>query len=65
RTPGEDTAKKLSSFLNNELDEIKILSGIRSIVPDVYLRTENRSKNSISNKTKEIVLSEYLYAKGE
>ena len=58
-------AKKLNNFFDTEFDEIKLLSGIHSIVPDAYL---NQGKNNKSNKQfskREIVLSEFLYARGE
>ena len=65
RVPGENIAKKLDAFLSKEIDPVKILSGIRSIVPSIYLNQEHKNTDSSDNKKREVVLSEYLYARGE
>ena len=65
RNIAEAVAKKLSDFLDKEFDDLKILAGIHSIVPDIYLHQNINSKNSNANQKREIVLSEFLYARGE
>lgn len=57
-------AKKLKDFFAQELDDIKLLAGIRKIVPDTYLNKNKKEDKTIGGSKKEVVLSEFLYAKG-
>jgi len=52
--------KKLKTFFDKEFDNLKLLSGIKSIVPDDYLNTVDNHKR-IKSSQNEIVLSEFLY----
>ena len=58
-------AKKLNNFFENEFDDIKLLAGIKSIVPDIYLYQDEKNKSEKTSQKREIVLSEFLYKKGE
>ena len=60
----EKLAKKLSDYFETEFDDLKLLSGIKQIVPDIFLNSEIRSGSKVAQK-REIVLSEYLYSRGE
>ena len=60
-----DLSKEKVAFLSKEIDPVKILSGIRAIVPAIYLNQEYKNTESTDNKKREVVLSEYLYARGE
>lgn len=61
----EAIAKKLSGFLDKEFDDLKILAGIHTIVPDIYLHKNTNNKNDVTLQKREIVLSEFLYPRGE
>ncbi len=61
----EAIAKKLSGFLNKEFDDLKILAGIHTIVPDIYLHKNTNNKNDVTLQKREVVLSEFLYPRGE
>lgn len=58
-------AKKLNDYIKKETDDIKLLTGIKSIVPDVYLNQNISDKTSKYAEKREIVLSEFLYSRGE
>lgn len=60
----ESIAKKLYNFLEKEIDDIKLLNGIPSIVPDAYLYNNVGNKKYTAQK-REIILSEFLTIKGE
>ena len=60
----ESIAKKLSKFFDNEVDDIKLLAGIKNIVPDVYLNQGNKQNSNKLGQKREIVLSEFLYPRG-
>ncbi len=62
----EAIAKRLTDFWNfTNGDFIKILTGIRNIVPDSYLSNSVSTKSSKSAQKREIILSELLYPRGE
>lgn len=56
----EKIAKNLSDFFETELDDIKLLAGVHSIIPDSYLY-QNKEKGIKNLQKREIVLSEFLY----
>lgn len=55
-------SKKISDFMNKEIDNLKILNKIRSEVSNVYLQSEENTKK-LEHTKKIVVLSEFLYAK--
>jgi superfamily II DNA/RNA helicase len=61
----ESIAKKLNTFFDSEFDDIKLLTGIKKIVPEAYLTQETSNKNNKKLQKREIVLSEFLYSRGE
>ena len=65
RKIAEAIAKNLSNFFESEFDDIKLLAGIKSIVPDIYLYQDDKNKPGNPAQKREIVLSEFLYKKGE
>lgn len=64
RNIAESVAKKLSKFFDEEFDDLKLLAGIKSIVPSVYLNQENKQNSNKLGQKREIVLSEFLYSRG-
>lgn len=61
----ESIAKNLNTFFDSEFDDIKLLTGIKKIVPEAYLTQETSNKNNKKLQKREIVLSEFLYSRGE
>ena len=64
RTIPEKLAKKLSDYFETEFDDLKLLAGIKQIVPDTFLNSDVRSGSKVAQK-REIVLSEYLLSRGD
>ena len=62
----EAIAKKLSDFWNStDGDFIKILVGIKNIVPESYLNQDMQNKKLRDSSKREIILSELVYANKE
>lgn len=57
----EKIAKKLNDYFNKEVDDIKLLSGIKRIVPETFLQNGDRNSKKSAQK-REIILSEFLYS---
>lgn len=66
RQIAEAVAKKLTDFWNSSDGDFRtLLAGIHEIVPDSYLYQDNKQgRNKVAQK-REIVLSEFLYSRGE
>ncbi len=66
RQIAEAVAKKLTDFLNSSDGDFRtIYAGIKNIVPDSYLNDNNRGGSNRTATKREIVLSEFLYSRGE
>ena len=62
----EAIAKRLTDFWDStDGDFIKILAGIKNIVPNSYLSDSVPTKSSKLAQKREIILSELLYSRGE
>lgn len=59
----EAIAKRLTDFWNStDGDFIKILAGIKNIVPESYLNQDLQDKKLKKSSKREIILSEFVYA---
>lgn len=66
RVIAESIAKKLSDFWNkSDGDFVKLLAGIKAIVPESYLNQDIQNNKSRFSSKREIVLSEFMYSRGE
>ena len=66
RVIAESIAKKLSDFWNkSDGDFVKLLAGIKAIVPESYLNQDIQNNKSRFSNKREIVLSEFMYSRGE
>ena len=66
RVISESIAKKLSDFWGkSDGDFVKLLAGIKSIVPESYLNQDIQGKKSRHLSKREIVLSEFMFSNKE
>ena len=66
RVISESIAKKLSDFWGkSDGDFVKLLAGIKSIVPESYLNQNTQGRKSRQPSKREIVLSEFMYSNKE
>lgn len=66
RIISESIAKKLSDFWGkSDGDFVKLLAGIKSIVPESYLNQDVQGRKSRHSSKREIVLSEFMYSNKE
>lgn len=53
-------AKKLNNFFENEFDDIKLLAGIKSIVPDIYLYQDEKNKSEKTSQKERLCCPNFI-----